>query len=78
MTRRSTYAAPVTSTSQSDEPTLYLSLELNQASWLLTMLSPASDKMSKHTTTGNDGAPLIELIDRLRAKNSRLTQSRRH
>jgi transposase len=32
-----------------DHSTLYVSLELSRSTWLVTSLSPNSDKMSKHT-----------------------------
>jgi transposase len=48
--------------------TLHISLELSQATWLVTALIPGGDKMSKHTTPGGDGVALIELLERLRAK----------
>ena len=35
---------------QNDDATLYVSLELSRSTWLVTSLSPRSDKMSKHTT----------------------------
>ena len=47
---------------------MHISLELSQATWLVTALIPGVDKMSKHTTPGGDGVALIELLDRLRAK----------
>lgn len=47
---------------------MHISLELSQATWLITALVPGVDKMSKHTTPGGDGVALIELLDRLRAK----------
>ena len=47
---------------------MHISLDLSQATWLVTALFPGVDKMSKHTTTGGDGVALIELLDRLRAK----------
>jgi hypothetical protein len=34
---------------QGDHSTLYVSLELSRSTWLVTSLSPNSDKMSKHT-----------------------------
>ena len=49
-------------------PALHISLELSQATWLVTALIPGGDKMSKLTTPGGDGAALIELVNRLRAK----------
>lgn len=53
---------------QSDQPALFISLELSRATWLVTALAPGSDKMSKYTTPGGNGASLIELVDKLRAK----------
>jgi transposase len=47
---------------------LYVSLELSQAKWLATSLSPASEKMSKHFVRGGDGDALLELLSRLRAR----------
>jgi hypothetical protein len=34
-------------------------------------LAPGSDKMSKHTVAGGDGAGLLQLLARLRAKAER-------
>jgi len=61
-------SAPIASEPRHDEPTLYISLELSQTTWLLTALAPGSDKMSKHAIRSGDSAALIELITRLRAK----------
>lgn len=52
----------------SPEPTLYASLELSWSTWLVTSLSPGSQKMSKHASPGGDGAALLDLLSRLRAK----------
>jgi transposase len=43
---------------QSDPAILYASLELSQSSWLVTSLSPGSEKMSKYATSAGDGAEL--------------------
>lgn len=52
-----------------DRPaTLYASLELSRATWVVTSLSPGSSKMSKHTTAGGDGSALLALLGRLRTK----------
>jgi transposase len=48
--------------------TLFVSLELSRSTWLMTSLTPGSDKMSKHTVAGGDGAGLLQLLARLRAK----------
>jgi transposase len=52
----------------SDRPALFISLELSRSTWLVTALGPGSDKMSKYSTPGGNGASLIELVNRLRAK----------
>ena len=39
---------------QSDHAALYVSLELSRSTWLVTSLSPNSDKMSKHTIAAGD------------------------
>jgi transposase len=45
-----------------------VSLELSRSTWLVTSLSPGSDKMSKHTVAGGDGGALLDLLARLRGK----------
>jgi transposase len=47
---------------------IYVSLELSQANWLVTALMPGGDKLSKHAIQGGDGAALMALFDRLRAR----------
>jgi transposase len=54
--------------SQPQQATLHVSLELSRSTWLVTSLAPGSKKMSKHTTPGGDGAALLALLARLRAK----------
>jgi len=49
-------------------PALFISLELSRSTWLVTALGPDSDKMSKYSTPGGNGASLIELVNRLCAK----------
>jgi hypothetical protein len=44
---------------QNHEATLYVSLELSHATWLVTSLSPGSEKMSKHSLVGGDGKALF-------------------
>ena len=51
-----------------NETTLCTSLELSHKTWLLTVLSPGSQKMSKFSTQAGNGDALIELLDRLRSK----------
>ncbi|HUI20411.1 MAG TPA: IS110 family transposase, partial [Methylocella sp.] len=57
---------------QSDGSTLYVSLELSRSTWLVTSLSPGSDKMSKHTTIAGDASKLIALLARLRGRAEQL------
>src|ERR1700733_3644925 len=56
-----------------DDATLRASLELSQATWLVTSLSPGSEKMSKHSTPGGDGAALLALLARLRTRAKQST-----
>jgi transposase len=49
----------------------YLSLELSRSKWLITALSPGSEKMSKYYVDGGDGTALLALLARLRAKAER-------
>ena len=55
-----------------DDATLYASLELSQATWLVTSLSPGSERMSKYSTLGGDSAALLGLLRRLQARAERL------
>ena len=55
-----------------DDATLYASLELSQATWLVTSLAPGSEKMSKYSTVGGDGAALLGLLRRLQVRAERL------
>jgi transposase len=56
---------------QSDPAILYASLELSQSSWLVTSLSPDSEKMSKYATSAGDGAALLALLARLQNRAMR-------
>jgi transposase len=59
-----------TTATRADHATLVVSIELSDKKWLVTALSPGSDKMSKHTVTGGDGNALLALLQRLAAKAS--------
>ena len=48
--------------------TLFASLELSKAKWLVTANSPGEEKFSKHVVAGGDGASLLILLARLKAK----------
>jgi transposase len=58
---------------QWDDATLYASLELSQATWLVTSLSPGSEKMSKYSTLGGNGAALLGLLRRLQVRAEQIT-----
>jgi hypothetical protein len=58
--------------SQGDHSTLYVSLELSRSSWLVTSLSPNSDKMSKHSIAACDAPKLLALLARLRGRAEQL------
>jgi transposase len=57
---------------QSDHSTLYISLELSRSTWLVTSLSPCSDKMSKQTIAAGDASKLLALLTRLRERAEQL------
>jgi len=46
-------------------------LELSKSTWLVTALSPGSEKMSRHTITGGDIAGLFSCFATLRQKAER-------
>jgi transposase len=60
-------------TARPNANTLFASLELSKARWLVTVSAPASDKLSKHVVAGGDGGALLELLARLRARAERRT-----
>jgi transposase len=53
---------------QDHRATILVSLELSRRSWLVTVLAPGSEKMSKHNVAGGDGAALLELLARLKGQ----------
>jgi hypothetical protein len=53
--------------------TLYASLELSRATWLVTCLLPERDRISKYATPGGDGNALLGLLERMRARGQQLT-----
>ena len=52
---------------------IFISLELGRSRWLVTSLSPGSEKMSKHSITGADAGALLDLLACLRAKTEKRT-----
>jgi hypothetical protein len=53
--------------------TLYASLELSRATWLVTCVLPERDRMSKYSIPGSDGGALLGLLERMRARAQQLT-----
>jgi transposase len=51
-----------------DPAMIFVSLELSRSKWLITALSPCSNKMSKYGVSGGDASALLKLLGRLRAK----------
>jgi transposase len=67
------HASTEQTASDSPDLTLYASLELSRATWLLTCLLPERDRMSKYSTPGGDGGALLGLLERMRARAQQLT-----
>src|ERR1700739_3967167 len=63
-----TPAPTVETTVRDHSNTLFASLELSKAKWLVTANSPGEEKFSKHVVAGGDGASLLILLARLKAK----------
>src|ERR1700752_4875771 len=63
-----TPATIVETTVRDHSNTLFASLELSKAKWLVTANSPGGEKFSKHVVEGGDGASLLVLLARLKAK----------
>ena len=77
-----TSATAVATTVLANGITLFASLELSKSKWVVTINSPGSEKFSKHVVEGGDGAGLLDLLSRSRAKAEqqlrRADQSDRH
>ena len=63
-----TSATAVATTARANNITLFASLELSKSKWVVTINSPGSEKFSKHVVEGGDGAGLIDLLSRSKAK----------
>src|ERR1700739_2159482 len=63
-----TSATAVATTARAHDITLFASLELSQSKWVVTINSPGSERFSKHVVEGGDGACLLDLLSRSRAK----------
>jgi transposase len=66
MTDHATAASQATA--HPDANTLFASLELSKARWLVTVSAPGSEKLSKHAVAGGDGGALLELLTRLQTR----------
>jgi hypothetical protein len=55
--------------------TLFVSLELSRARWLVTSLSPGSAKVSRHSVVGGNIKDLLHLLADLRMKAEQRTGS---
>jgi transposase len=51
--------------------TIFVSIELSQKTWLVTLHSPDNNKMSRHKLDGGDHAELLALIGRVRDRATR-------
>jgi transposase len=54
-----------------DYGTIFVTIELSQKTWLVTLHSPDKDKMSRHRLEGGNHAELLALIDRIRERAAR-------
>ena len=54
-----------------DDGTIFVSIELSQKTWLVTLHSPDRDRMSRHRVKGGAHGELLALIDRVRARAAR-------
>ena len=63
-----TPATVVAAAARANDITLFASLELSKSKWVVTINSPGSEKYSRHAVVGGDGAGLIDLLSRSRAK----------
>lgn len=63
-----TSATVVATTIHDDVITLFASLELSKAKWLVTLNGPGNGKFSKHVVAGGDSVSLLDLLARLKAK----------
>src|SRR5215212_8010325 len=50
---------------------IFASLELSRSRWLVTVMMPGGDKMSKYSVPGGDGGALLASLARLRARAER-------
>lgn len=58
----------VPATTRAQHAVIAVSLELSQVSWVVTALLPGSERLSRYSLSAGDGAALLSLLERLRAK----------
>jgi transposase len=63
-----TCATVVATAARANDITLFASLELSKSKWVVTINSPGSERFSRHVVEGGDGAGLLDLLSRSRAK----------
>jgi transposase len=61
-------SGPIQIISPCELRTMFVSFELSKRKWLLTLLPPGSDKMSKYTVAGGDWNTLIALLMQAKEK----------
>src|SRR3954470_2409763 len=69
----SAHPTQIQAAAQLQANTLFASLELSKARWLVTVSAPGSDKLSRHQVPGGDGQALLDLLWRLQATAARRT-----
>jgi transposase len=55
--------------------TIFVTIELSQRSWLVTVHCPDRDRISRHKLEGGDHAGLLALIERMRERSARVLGS---
>ena len=63
-----TSATVVATAARANDTTLFASLELSKSKWGVTINSPGGERFSKHVVEGGDGAGLLDLLSRSKAK----------
>jgi len=58
----------ISSPVQPQETTICVALELSRSTWLVGINLPGSEKISKHTVAGGDGAALLALLAKIKDK----------
>jgi transposase len=69
----SAHPTQIQAAAQLQANTLFASLELSKARWLVTVSAPGSDTLSRHQGPGGDGQALLKLLWRLQAAAARRT-----